>query len=414
MNKTNNNNNNLLSKAQYLEVNQQAFSGLSKTIKDQKYQAYVKRYQARNQSIVKSNANKRTNVKNNQNQLSMRKNMSNTIYKNLNSKADNYRFKLSKCLLSYAQASIDPFDNITELPCIPDVITVPSYKFRTYLEADVTIGSAGTGFAVMNPFHMLVNDNASSSSYSDYAVVTTDSTYSTATYNWGPTDIGTIVTGYNPASNLSIVAIAQYAYRLVAAGMEVDYTGVLLNQAGLVSVIQWDGLENIPNPLAISTIRQHPRSQTCPTSREARCYIRYEPVLSSNYDYSGSSLYYPTGRSINYPLGIFISGAEPDTTFRIRAVAFFEVQGLNLPATPSEADPIGFPAFQAARSEVLPTPDPKSDLLSILKKTAGNIMNTVSGFAPVIGTAIGSVFGQPAVGGIVGGLSKDLIQSLFG
>jgi len=422
---------NLLNKQQYLETNRSNFVGLTKKQKDDRYQLYRQKYlnkdradlvgmTTKNRQIIPyqvSNPRKPNNGNQNINMTKARKATNRSTNMGGNS---NLKFKLSKCLLSYARASIDPFDNITELPCIPDVITVPAYRFRTYLEADVEVGGEGVGWAVMSPWKMIMYQNGSTGTSSDFPVVTTHNTYGSGEYIWDPTDIGGgTVIGWNPQSQMSFADINPVtnpgvSWRLVAAGMELDYTGVLLDQAGLVTVIQWDGLNTIPLGTTIPVLRQHPRSQSCATSREARCYIRYEPTNTDNYSYQTEPFYYPAGRTTYYPLGIFVSGATPGTTFRIRAVAFFEIQSSTLPAVPSEADPVGFPAFQAARSSHLPTPDPQSDLFSILKKTASNILTSISGFAPVIGTAIGSMFGQPAVGGVIGGVSKDLIQSLFG
>jgi len=415
------NNQKILTKQQYLDINKNSFVNLTKKQKDNKYQLYRQKYLRKDQadlSAMQSNNNKQLVVYNSKNK-SKAKTLA--IKKNNGAIRSDLSLKLSKCLLSFARASIDPFDNITEMPCIPDVITAPAFRFRTYLEADVVVGTEGVGFAVMQPWNMLIDNNGIfSGAYSDFPVITTTSTYASNNYGWVIGDFASgFIDGWNPQSQLSNLDIQTdgVSYRLVAAGMELDYTGVLLDQSGMVSVLQWDGLNTIPNPITIPVIRQHPRSQTCATSREARCYIRYEPTDCTNFTYINFNRYYSSPRFYAppgyYPLGIFISGATPGITFRVRAVAFFEVQSLNLPATPSEADPVGFPAFQAARSAHLPTPDPKSDLTTILKTTAQNLMTTVSGFAPAVGTAIGGLYGQPALGATLGGLSKDLIQSVF-
>lgn len=419
-----NNNLGLLTKKQYLEINASAFVNLSNPQKNEKYIKYREKHLAKNKSEQISMNSKNMQIvpfKNTTSNINLKnRNMNNNNKLLTNNSNNSVKFKLSKCLLSYARASIDPFDNITELPCIPDVITVPAYRFRTYLEADVQVGVLGVGFAVMSPWKMIMNGNGSVPGVTDFPVVTTTNFYGLPYYAWDSATLTAgAVRGWNPQSQLDLGAITVpgFNWRLVAAGMELDYTGVLLDQAGLVTVLQWDALENIPQlgtGTSIGVLRQHPRSQTCATSREARCYVRYEPTSADNFTYHNEPFYYPPARDYYYPMGIFVSGATPNTTFRVRAVAFFEVQSSTLPAVPSEADPIGFPAFQAARSSHLPTPDPQSDLWSILKKTASNILTSISGFAPVIGGAIGSLFGQPAVGAAVGGVSKDLIQSIFG
>lgn len=398
----------MLSKRDYLALNTQAFEKLTKKEKDEKYKVYVNRTKLRTQPPKTIVSNKPMTAKVISNKNNRPKNQQNEV-------------RLSKCLLSYARASIDPFDNITDMPCIPDSICAPSFKFRTHLDTVMTVGETGVGYAVMNPWAMAASNNLSDGTHLDFAVVYTTDSYNDIGYsNNGAEWIAGRTIGENGNSPYTQASLSEGSLRLVAAGLEVEYTGVLLNQSGVVSVIQWNGLESLPNPTSIGNIKKNPRTQTCPTSREARCYVRYDPTSTANYDYSKYSEFIP---SLNpdlpdayYPLAVIVSGATPGVTFRVRAVAFFELQLSNAPATPSESDPVGFPAFQAARTTVLPTQDPKEDLFSILKKTASSVVNTVSGFLPVGGAALGTFLGGPAaapLGMLAGSVTKNLLDTLF-
>jgi len=399
----------MLSKQNYLQVNSVTFSNqkLTKQQKEQKYQQYVRRHTMQmNREKVLVPLIPRT-VKNKQR----------TQVKKM--PIQQSKIKFSDCLLRYAQASIDPFSNIVNMPCIPDTISTPSYKFKSFVDVDMTVGTGGVGFAVFNPWTMVANNFAFNLTTSDYPVVVTESTYTSGSYTWGSADITAgDVTGYNSNSEFTGIQIQAGAYRLVAAGIQSEYTGQLLNQSGVITTIQWDGLKFIPQ-VDIGIIRTNHRTQVCANARENRCYARYEPTSSSNFDYADvdnymSSINHAIIGNYYYPIGIFVSGATPGITFRIRAVAFFELQLLQAPVTPSDSDPIGFAAFQSARTSVLPSPEPKVDLLSILKKTAMNIGNTITGFAPQIGTILGSAFGNPALGMVAGNATKDIIDTLFG
>lgn len=393
----------MLSKQQYLDLNKVNFQSLSTKQKEGRYKNYKLKYQTKN---ADPNANRNQNKKS--------KKVKNTDIK---SKVTPTNF--SKCLQLYARATIDPFDNFQEMPCIPDSICAPSYKYRTFIDTTIVVGTSGVGYAAYNPWNMSISDNANSGTVSDWPLITTTASYPYSSYELSiPVLLAAELTGSNSNSPYTLSSISPGEFRLVAAGMEVEYTGQLMNQSGAISVIQWDGLQPVPAGSTVSQIRANQRTQTCATSREARCYVRYEPTSTQNYDYQniadvrGSSN--PNVPPLNYPLLIIISGATPGTTFRVRCVAFFELQLSNAPVTPSESDAIGFPAFQAARSSVLPSNDPRSDLISILKRTAMNIARNVSGIAPEIGLAIGTALGSPASGRAVGSASKELFEVLFG
>jgi hypothetical protein len=401
----------MLTKQNYLALNNRNsnFTQLTKAEKDKKYQNYLLRFKERNQNEKMILA------------APMRKmNPKSRTRKNPQNKPAATKMKFSECLLTYARASIDPFENIQKLPCIPDSLSAPSYKFKVFIDTDMIIGTEGVGFAAFNPWAMAINNAGASTAGLDYPLVVTTATY--------PEDIfdATLalltadqISGSNSNSPYPYPELDTGSIRLVAGGLEIDYSGELLNQSGVVSVIQWDGLQTVPLDITTSLIRSNQRTQVCPTSREARCYVRYEPTSSSNFDYTSIDNYLPTHGAplakggIYYPLLAYVSGATPGTSFRVRAISFFELQLSNAPTTPSESDPIGFPAFQSARTTVLPTPDPRSDLFTILKQTAVNIAHTISGFAPTIGMAIGATLGNPTFGASVGNVSKELFESML-
>lgn len=402
----------MLSQKQYFVDNMVNFQDLTLKQKRQKYTKYVARYKRINGV---GNSNKMTNIYPKQQPKINRVNR-NKALRSLQPKETNV--KLSECLMLYARASIDPFGNFQQMPCIPDTITAPSFKFRTFVDTNIFVGTETVGYAAFNPWTMACNDNGSAGEVFDYPIIGTTATYNQSSYT---ASAAALAAGQIFASNsnsfYSDSTITPGSLRLVAAGLELEYSGQLMDQAGVISVIQWDGLNAVPNPSTTDQIRLNQRTMSCPTQREARCYVRYEPVDSENFSYAPLSQYRPSQNPTldpkYYPLLVYISGATPGTSFRIRAVSFFELQLSNAPISPSESDPIGFPALQAARSSVLPSSDPGEDLTTILKKTIRNIATTVSGFAPAIGTSIGAALGQPAIGHTVGNFSKTLIESLL-
>jgi len=404
----------MLSKKNYLDVNKVAFSNLNKQQKEEKYKKYQLKFQLQQQkatpiAIITNTNNKRNNNlnrRNNNTQLTV---------------VPRTQFKWSECLLLYAQACIDPFNNIQKMPCIPDSICAPSNKFRAIIDDQLTIGTEGVGFALLNPWAMAANDLSNDGTHFNRPLLTTTDAYEYDDIRWTYATDPPQHRSVNSNSPYSVLQLQTGVLRLVAAGMEIEYTGQLLDQSGSISVVQWDGLYGIPDATTLSYFKSNNRTQTCATSREARCYVRYEPMRTEDFTYATlldhiSYMMLSPYISNGYygPMGIVVSGAEPGSTFRVRAVAYFEAQLPNLPQTPSDSDPIGFPAFQAARTQVLPTQDPKRDLWTILKDTAYNIGKTVTGFGPQIGTALGAALGNPAAGAAIGSASKSIFESLFG
>jgi len=381
--------------------------GLTKTERSQRYTAYVAQNSSnKNKNITPNTAVKAKNKNTNKNRTPRQTNRpySNTV-------------KLSDCLMLYAKASIDPFVNIQQMPCIPDTISAPSFKYKTFIDASFTVGTLGTGYAAFNPWAMAINNGGFNGTESDYPIIVTTGTYPLVDYANNATAVTSGYTiGLDSNSFYDYNTISEGALRLVSAGLELEYMGQLLNQAGAISVIQWDGLQTIPDQ-TISSIRSNQRTQTCAVSKDSRCYVRYEPVLTQNFDYLNIDAYLPTHNSTQppfyYPLLCIVNGATAGTQFRIRAVAYFELQLSKAPSSPSDSDPIGFSAFQSARSMVLPSPDPKADLISIINKTGQNIIKTVSGLAPGVGTALGAALGNPAAGLTAGTFTKDVINALF-
>lgn len=399
----------MLNKENYLAVNRVAFSNLSKKEKDEKYKIYVNKYKLRNDNskTVKTTVRQRNN--------------------NNNNRRNSYtQAKWSECLLTYAKASVDPFDDNTLMPCIPDTLCAPSHKFNAMIDTIVTVGTLGVGFVLYNPWAMCGSNGNVTTTYNDRPLVVTLEAFNQNAIAW---DLDQDPPHLDFINSNSPYAHSQFTggsdggtMRLVAAGVEIEYTGQLLNQAGTISIIQWDGLNSIPNPTSVSSFKSNTRTQTCAVSREARCYVRYEPIRQEDFSYSSLYDYLPSQNANNgiavdgiyAPMVILISGAEPGTTFRVKAIAYFEAQVRNLPVTPSESDPIGFAALQAARTVINASQEPKRDLWDILKQTAINVGKMVTGFGPQIGAALGAALGNPVLGTAVGSASKSIFESLFG
>lgn len=420
-NKRNNNNNNkkqatgTMSRADYMAANERAFQGLSNRVREAKYQAYLA---SKRVAVVKNNypAPRRAPPPANPGK-GFRTPMSNR------NRVVKSQVSISDCTMLYAMASIDPFDSLPALPCIPDTICVPSLKYQAKVEGDMKIGTLGIGFVSFNPWTMAVNDNGVAVTAVDYPIVVTNDTYNIGNFSY---DAGALIGGLVFGLNSNSPYTAAYAtgpnnvLRLVAAGLEIEYTGQLLNQSGAITVFQNNGLQDIPNGTSVTEIRNNPRSQTCATSKDARCYISYVPTASKFFSYENLDTYRPSalGTIHNAPLIILVSGGTVNTTFRFKAIAYFEAQFTNTDATPSHADPIGFPAFMSARSGQLPSTSPKQDLKQTLVKTQDIVKKEVTGLGNLggaVGAAVGTALGgNTLLGEVIGREGGNLVTQILG
>lgn len=397
-------------------MNAVAFKGLSQQEKDAKYQQYVNRKSNRQPvkvpKQIKPVAQRPNRSANNGNALA-------TTPKGGGLKLTS----ISNCTLMYAKACYDPFDSNLDQVCIPDQICAPSYKYAATCQGIFEIGTTGSGWLIFNPWTMAVNDNGFGGTSADYPIIATTSTNVNSGIDYNISDFTNgYVTGYNSNSFFQVAQFqastgkSEPVLRLVAGAVEVFYVGQLLNQSGAVTVLQNDGLKPFANATTGTTIKNNPRSAICATAKDARCYVTYSPTSAEFLSYKSLDTYRASALGIldNNPLVIYVDGATPGITFQFRAISHFEAQIPGMNATPSESDPIGYPALQAARSNVKPTTNPDNDLRTVLQGTLRNIGTSISGLAPGIGTAVGTIFGNPAAGTLAGTAASSFLSSLLG
>lgn len=394
----------VMSKKQYFKSNAVLFKNLSPAQKDLRYRKYLRKHQRvpRSNPVTIPNSRPR-------NRLVPRSAKFNESMRS--------KMQLSQCTLNYAIASVSPFSEMAEMPCIPDEICAPSYKFAVTGNGQFTIGTSGTGFVACNPFLLIANDLGVVGPNINYPILVTTATYPYLdTFQAIASDITSgYLEGLNSSSLYTLATINEGEMRLVAWGVEIFYTGIILNQSGATTTLQYDGLKDFPDALTITQIRNNPRSITCTVSKEDRCHLNYMPTKQAVLSYQPVTTYLPQALDVThyYPELIIVTGAAPGTTFQFRMKAYYEVQLAGMMTTPSHSDPVGFAALQSARTSVLNTGKPEEDLKTVLKKTLINIGTNISGIAPTAGTALGAVFGNPTAGTIAGNAVSGLLNSIL-
>jgi hypothetical protein len=415
-----------LSKKAYLSQNKARFDQLGFTPRDRavKYTAYLADKQSKGltpkqrvyQRTINPTPNRRQRRRRNNN------NNNNGRITSLVAPPRQTKMSISECTLKFAAASMDPFDSMLNEVCIPDSNCVPSFKFKTRLECDMQVGTEGIGFVAFNPFSMMSNDNGIlAATWIDYPIVTSSPSYSFTDFAYDETSItGGTANGFNSNSPYTSTYLSDPAnvMRLVAAGVEIEYSGKLMDQAGVISTLQNNGLIDFGS-ITVADFRKNPRTRTCGNSKDNRCYISYMATGPEFYEYKNFNAYRPSSRQrpgeLHYnPLLILVSAATAGTSFKVSAVSYFEAQLKNTTVTPSESDPTGWTSFNSARSSVPSTPDPSTDLKNVITKTKQNMSTNISGLiAPLAETGVTMLTGNPAAGKLAG-TTAELISNLFG
>lgn len=320
---------------------------------------------------------------------------------------------MQECTLTYARVMANPMDDTISEACIPDTICAQSYKYSTISMGVCTVGTQGVAFVAYNPWTMSAGDYAYSGGHLDFPLIATTATYPTNSYRAFAADIldGRTI-GLNSNTLLTNAQVSTGELRLVGAGVQISYTGQKLIQSGVITTLQADGLRAFNNDTPISALQLNARSYTCAVS-DKTCTLTYTPVDFADTGYSQIANYLGTGpRAVSgqyYPLVILISGAPPGATFQIRAKAYFEAQFRGMPATPSHADPQGMATVLEAKTALPKGGEPVDDFITVVKQAARQL----SGYAPVLGGAIGASLGVPELGIQSGTLTKNIIEALL-
>lgn len=335
------------------------------------------------------------------------------------------KMSFTDCLVSYARASIDPFDQSIHEACIPDNNAMPSHKFSAIINAQAAVGTNGVCIIGLNPWTMTARDFSYAppgpGSTVDNPLIVSNAAYASTNIDFDRNLIPAQLDVHTSNSFYGYLQVQHQAMRLVGAAVEIFYTGPTLSQAGAVTVQQTPGLVAVPLGTTFAAVRNDPRSRTCSVSKGSRCYIAYTPIADDLLSYKPNSSYIPslnptitnTGGGTYTPLIIVISGATPGTTFQVKAIAHFEALYPGMNTTPSHSDPIGFPSFMAARAAVKSTDNPSQDFVDVMKETAKTVAKNLSPYLPMAGAALGSALGQPQVGAAIGSASKTVLDLIL-
>lgn len=272
---------------------------------------------------------------------------------------------LSDCSVNYALALSDPWDT-PEPPCIPDNITVESWKFSVRSRGTGVVGLNGVGYVAMNPFNPYAYSATNTTT-----VYVTDATYNTTGYNLNVA--GSIVQTTDATQPYTNAINYDQAYRVVGAGIKVCYTGNEMNRQGIWLSVRDPSNSPVPGGTTVNGFLTFRETVQSAVDKEWHCCL-YKPTTASD------SAYAPNGRDIDgtAPSGylynqfpcmlMMLSGGTPGASFQFDTIQWIEMTGRGLPVlSKSHADPFGLSVASAAVSSHQPESSPQQNAVAFAK-----------------------------------------------
>lgn len=307
------------------------------------------------------------------------------------------RMQLSSCARNYLHALVNPFVQIngSELPCIPDHIVLPSNKLQVTARGTMTLGTAGFGFIICDPFVGINSTVTTAGTSTNWPVLYTGPTYTLPSINIAVSG-GTFATGVfgaptnSPYSDAS-VPLSRADFRLVGCGLRMRYSGNEFNRGGTIAIARSQDNSSFPNGGTVANFLVTPLSAQAPVTRSWKSVV-YAPSSISDVSYQPfSNFSQPAGGVPHYALAFAVQGPAFNTsqqTFDFEYVAYYELIGNNLQLSPSHSDPVGVGAIQAVTSTArLSEKPPEQQEASALSRLGQYLANGMSGLAKAAGNA---------------------------
>lgn len=259
-----------------------------------------------------------------------------------------HKVMIERCTAEYASALVNPFGARQTMPCVPDYIALPSFKFQTKSRGVFSTGGLGVGFVSLNPWLMANSTPGNSAGNTSYPIVATRSNFGGAAFDpsvaGGVFQTGVFGAGSNSTLAASFLTAPGRQLRLVAAGLRISYTGSNFRNQGRVLLIKSQGNVTIPTGVDASYLLNDNMTSIVPISRKSE-YVFYTPDSHDLVSYEPFDLYDPNvGGTNRRSLLIYIDGGDSvdPQSWLYEAVAYFEMVGNNLTLSKSHSDPEGF------------------------------------------------------------------------
>jgi len=276
----------------------------------------------------------------------------------------------SRCALLYAQALIDPW-GVESPPCVPDDVTLPSWKFGSRIRANFQVGSMSCGYVIANPYQVCGDVAALYYSGAGFNVATFNGiTYGTGNVA-GTTDSPLATANFNANGN---------SYRVVGSGLACRYVGNEMNRGGQMLLYRDNQNNTIPG-ITQTQLLANKETTTIPIDREWH-YVVWKPASATDTNYNQTL---PLITGAGFCLMVVVYGAVTNLSFEFDFITWYEVVGRDLAnLTQSENDPNGLAVIRSASAVPQPPDSPKDNFSRFM----GNLAEIANETLSFVGTGV--------------------------
>lgn len=273
----------------------------------------------------------------------------------------------SRCTKLYATALMDPWA-CSEPPCIPDEISLPSYKVGPTIRGTFSIGTAGVGFILMNGYNLASDTPTVRTTTPTYAAPIVDATLP-----------GTLTANNNSPFVTSQISTNGVQLRLVGAGIKCRYMGSEIQRSGRAVMVRSPVNGALPNGLPPQAYLTYRESNTAPNDRKEH-FVCHRPAAALDLSYNALV----TSVTTSYQMAIIVEAgtAGAGQVWEYETIQWFEVIGQPTPGfTVSHSDPLGMAATRQSLPLMQPAGSPAealSQLMGKMASVAGSAFSFVS------------------------------------
>lgn len=289
------------------------------------------------------------------------------------------RRMLSQCSAHYVESQYNPFKQYSPGVCVPDFLSMPSYKFSTKMRGTGQLNANGFGYVVLNPYipangpdltETVTNNqnwlapvwvsNNGAKTVADqvsFASLATSTTLKTvvdvnATPNYWDSSISAV------SFKAAMLGDGNYDWRPVSAGIKIKYSGNVMNRKGTIVLFQdpqnSEWLYNKVNVAQNDFLKYEEAAYSALGEQEYA--VTYHPrnlgdltYASEWFDVVPLTFFEIAKYGV---IAMMIYGGPANESFVFEAVEHWEMTGSAVPSrTLSHSDPNGFSSAQA----VIPT-----------------------------------------------------------
>lgn len=322
-----------------------------------------------------------------------------------------WQSKMGSCTARYIESQYNPFKEYSPPVCVPDFISMPSYKFSTKARGNIIFNASGLAYILMNAYLPTNGEDSTVPIANNRAycapiwasnggtqnanpvviptsLLTKDSTLKTVTdtcatpvYWDSPINAAAAINALRGDGN--------WDWRPVSGGVKIKYAGDVMKRKGQVVLYE--------EPMNGSSLTENSQSQagllqaveaTFTAFGDQEYAVTYHPRTLSDLDYASSwhsqNMQGDLNELVDYAcLLIAVYGGPANESCVFEAKMHWEMTGRLVPSrSKSDSDPAGFAAAQAIIPSK-PSTAPPATQASIKGAQAAGELGGQSGTAPV-------------------------------